>query len=129
MSDCHRAIARPKKQGMARPKIESFEEFWPFYLNEHRKPLTRTLHFIGSTMGIFILIAAFASGAPAYALLGFLPGYGFAWFSHFFIEKNKPASFSYPLWSFIADWKMWGCMISGRIGNELSRHLRGSVAT
>jgi hypothetical protein len=123
MSNCVFAFARPKKQGMARPRIESFEEFWPFYLNEHRKPLTRTLHFIGSTLGVFVFIAAFAWGAPAFAPLGLLPGYGFAWFSHFVIEKNKPASFTYPLWSFIADWKMWALMLTGRIGSEVSRHV------
>jgi hypothetical protein len=109
---------------MARPRIQTFQEFWPFYLNEHRKPATRTLHFVGSTIGLFVFFGAFATGQPHLALLGLLPGYGFAWFSHFVIEKNKPASFSYPLWSFIADWKMWAFILTGRIRTEVARHIQ-----
>lgn len=106
---------------MARPRIQSFEEFWPFYLGEHRKPATRTLHFIGSTIALFVVAAGIATGQYSLIALGLLPGYGFAWFSHFFVEKNKPASFSYPLWSFIADWKMWAFILTGRIGTEVAR--------
>lgn len=113
---------------MARPRIESFEEFWPFYLGEHRKPSTRTLHFIGSTIALFLAVAGVATGQYYLIALGLLPGYGFAWFSHFFVEKNKPASFSYPLWSFIADWKMWACILTGRISSEVSRHVERRAA-
>lgn len=111
---------------MARPRIQSFEEFWPFYLREHSKPLTRTLHFIGSTIGLLVVLGAIATRQLYYAPLGLIPGYGFAWFSHFVIEKNRPASFSYPLWSFIADWKMWACILTGRIRSEVQRSVGAS---
>lgn len=102
-------------------RIQTFREFWPFYLGEHAKPATRAFHFAGSSLGLLVVLWALASGRPAAALLGLLPGYGFAWYSHFFIERNKPASFKYPLWSFIADWKMWAMILSGRIHAEVER--------
>jgi hypothetical protein len=104
---------------MPQKTITSFEEFWPFYLGEHAKPATRAFHFAGTTTALVIVIAAIATQQPWWMLFSLLPGYGLAWFSHFFIEKNKPASFKYPLWSFIADWKMWALMLSGR-GHTLS---------
>jgi len=105
---------------MSTKRIESFEEFWPFYVGEHRVPACRALHFIGSTLGLVLIALAiavnpwFLAGAP-------VVGYGFAWVGHFWIEKNKPASFSYPLWSFIADWKMWSLMLTGRMGREVEQ--------
>lgn len=108
---------------MSDKPIQTYEQFWPFYLREHSKPATRLWHFVGSSLGLLVVLWAFATGRPGWAPLGLLPGYGFAWYSHFFIEKNRPASFKYPLWSFISDWKMWGLMLSGRIGGELRRHL------
>lgn len=98
-------------------KYETFREFWPFYVCEHSKPLTRLFHFIG-TAAIFPLLYAAVIYNPYLALLIPVTAYGFAWFSHFFIENNKPATFTYPLWSLAGDFRMFGLMIIGKMGRE-----------
>ena len=95
-------------------RYKSFAEFWPFYVAEHSKPATRWLHLIGTTAGITLLIYFIASGRWYLFPLALVPGYGFAWLAHFLIEKNKPATFKYPLWSFIGDYKMIAWMLMGR---------------
>ena len=102
-------------------RFTSFEEFWPFYVREHANPFNRVLHFIGSTLGLICFIMAFATGRWWFVLLGLTAGYGFAWFGHFFLERNKPATFKYPLWSFRADWKMWTLMLLGQMEPEVRR--------
>ena len=102
-------------------KIKTYAEFWDFYLLEHTQPMTRYLHFIGTSLGIILLIWFLQSGSYLYIPLCFIIGYGFAWFSHFFIEKNKPASFKYPFWSFISDYKMMFYMLIGKIDAEVER--------
>jgi hypothetical protein len=106
---------------MAAERIASFREFWPFYLREHSRPLTRGLHYLG-TAGLFATAAA-AVVSGRLALFALLPvvGYGFAWTAHFFVEKNRPATFTYPLWSLKADFVMFGKMLSGRMTEELRR--------
>ena len=74
-------------------KYQSFQEFWPFYLREHAHPLSRAMHYIGTTGVMAIVVAAFASGNLVWLWLMPLCGYGFAWAAHFFVEKNKPATF------------------------------------
>lgn len=108
---------------MPAPRIESFAEFWPFYVREHRLRSTRLLHCLGTTLALVAMVAAVALGW--WLLLVAVPvlGYGLAWISHFFIEKNRPASFSYPLWSLASDFKMWGLMITGRMEAEAQRIL------
>ena len=93
-------------------KYNSFKEFYPFYLSEHLNPICRTLHFIGSLSVIGFIIISFFN----IKMLFFAPlcGYGFAWVGHFFFEKNKPATFTYPLYSFIGDWAMFKDIIIGR---------------
>src|SRR5262245_44266689 len=103
--------------------IKSFEEFWPFYVREHSKPGCRLLHFIGSTAGLMCLVLAAFLGNPWLLPLGFVVGYGFAWTIHAFIQRNRPATFKYPLWSFMADWKMWKLTLLGRMGGEVQRAL------
>lgn len=92
---------------MKQAEFKSFKEFYPYYLNEHNHPVCRALHYFGSTLVLVIL------GYSLYTLnstpLITLPivGYGFAWVGHFFFEHNKPATFKYPLYSFIGDWVMY----------------------
>ncbi len=108
-------------------RITSFEEFWPFYVGEHRSPLNRLLHYLGT--GSAIIIVTYTSITLSNILLLLLAplvGYGNAWIGHFYIEKNKPASFKYPLWSFFADLKMLGYALTGRMGKEMVR-LYGST--
>jgi len=92
-------------------KFNSFKEFYPFYLNQHTNTTCRRLHFIGSLLVITTLLFALFNGQ--YLLLWLLPiiGYGFAWCGHFFFEKNKPATFTYPLYSFFGDWVMFKDML------------------
>jgi len=103
--------------------IETYPEFWDFYVREHSKPLTRTLHFVGTSLGLILLIYFAATGRWYLFLIFPVVGYAFAWFAHFVVEKNKPASFKYPLWSFISDFKMMWFMITGRMGREVERVL------
>jgi hypothetical protein len=111
---------------MPESHIISFAEFWPFYVREHSHPLNRQLHFIGSNLGLVCLCVCFYMGNLLFIPLGLMLGYGFAWIGHFFIERNKPASFNYPLWSFRADWKMWALMLTGRMSVEVERALRAT---
>jgi hypothetical protein len=106
---------------MSAGRIASFEAFWPFYLGEHSLPATRWFHFVGSWIALLNLVTAAVTQTPWYLLSALVSGYAFAWVSHFFIEKNRPATFTYPLWSFAADWKMWAFMMTGRLGPELQR--------
>jgi hypothetical protein len=96
-------------------RFASYDEFFTFYLKQHSDPRNRRMHAIGTTLGIAVVIAAFATGHPWYALLFFPVGYGCAWFGHFVLEKNKPATFGHPFWSFISDFRMLGLMFTGRL--------------
>lgn len=102
-------------------RFNSFEEFWPFYVKEHSHPLNRALHFIGSTCGALTAGAALATFQWWALPLAPVIGYGFAWIGHFLVEKNKPATFKYPLWSFMGDWVMWFKILTGRMNEELAR--------
>jgi hypothetical protein len=137
-------------------RIRTMNEFWPYYLSEHRLPVDRALHFVG-TSWFFVVLAgcfvaspvwfpvAFALGSaitwygatrmeperPAflpmavmlllgtvacpYFLTGVVGAYLFAWFGHFVVEKNRPATFKYPVWSFLSDFRMWGHLATGRL--------------
>lgn len=106
---------------MAERTITSFRDFWPYYLREHAKPVTRALHYAGTTLVVGIALYALVTGS--WLLLAALPvaGYGFAWAAHFAVEKNRPATFNYPLWSLAGDFKMWWMWLTGRLGPELER--------
>jgi len=105
---------------MAR-ECRSFAEFWPFYLREHSKPRTRALHYAGTTLVVAILIFAVATARWWLLLLVPIAGYGFAWIAHFSVEKNRPATFTYPLWSLAADFRMWWMWLTGRLDPELEK--------
>lgn len=102
-------------------EIKTYREFWPFYLSQHAHPLDRRLHFIGTTIVIALLATAIAT--RHFWLLWLMPvaGYGFAWFGHFIVEKNRPATFTYPLWSLGSDFVMWWKIATRRIDGELAR--------
>lgn len=95
-------------------RLASFEEFWPFYVSQHSRPSTRALHFAGTTMVLGSLLAG-ALVAPGWAVLAPVVGYGPAWVGHFFFEKNRPATFRHPFYSFAGDWVMFKDILSGKI--------------
>jgi len=96
-------------------RFASFREFYAFYLEEHRNTVSRRLHFIGSC-GVLVLVAtAIVQRNGWWLLAALLCGYGFAWVGHFFFEKNRPATFKHPLYSFIGDWMMFKDILTGRI--------------
>lgn len=99
----------------------TFSQFWPFYLREHSKPVTRGLHYVGTSL--VVLIAIGSALTANWWLFIALPvaGYFFAWVAHFGVEKNRPATFTYPLWSLAADFRMWWLWLTGRLGPELKK--------
>lgn len=99
----------------------SFEQFWPHYLREHAKPGTRLSHYIGTALTLAVLGWALLSGNLLILLLIPVVGYGFAWVSHAFVERNKPATFTYPLWSLMSDYRMFFLAMTGRLKPELDR--------
>ena len=100
---------------------KSFAEFWPFYLREHSRPATRNLHYIGTALVIALAIVAVVAGNWWLLLALPVAGYFFAWIAHFRVERNRPATFTYPLWSLAADFRMFFMWITGRLGPELER--------
>ena len=93
----------------------SFREFYPYYLSEHTNRTCRRLHFVGSTLVLITLVAAVATHHWIWLWLLPLLGYGFAWAGHFFFEKNRPATFTHPFYSFIGDWCMYRDIWLGRV--------------
>ncbi|NMP33282.1 DUF962 domain-containing protein [Thalassotalea sp. M1531] len=87
-------------------KYKSFEDFYPFYLSQHQNKICRVLHYIGSGLALCWLVLAVIQLKPMYLFYGLINGYTFAWLGHFFFEKNRPATFTYPWYSFIGDWRM-----------------------
>ena len=100
-------------------RYKSFREFWPYYLREHSKPRTRALHYAGTSLVVLIALGAIVTGT--WWLLAMMPvaGYGFAWASHAAVERNRPATFTYPGWSLKADFLMWWLWLTGRLRPEL----------
>lgn len=95
--------------------FSSFAEFYPYYLSEHGNSTSRRLHFIGTSLVIFILALAIGRGAWWLLLLLPIGGYGFAWVGHFFFEKNRPATFQHPFYSLLGDFAMYRDMILGKV--------------
>jgi hypothetical protein len=95
--------------------LKTFAEFYPYYLGEHANRTCRRLHFIGSSLALLCLVTGLLRGQPLYFVYALLCGYGFAWVGHFVFEKNRPASFKRPLYSFMGDWVMYKDIWVGKI--------------
>jgi hypothetical protein len=122
---------------MAKKRFKTFEEFWPYYVSQHLNPINRGLHFVGVLFAFLTMIHwVLTASAPQVVFLGFVTviwimlkhigialfgGYLFAWVGHFVFEKNKPATFQYPLWSLQGDFRMWRYMLEGKMEVEVRR--------
>ena len=102
-------------------RLETFEDFWPYYLNEHAKPRTRALHYLGTGLATLAAAAFVVTVNPWLLLVMVVAGYAPAWTAHFFIEKNRPATFSYPIWSLAGDFRMTFSWLTGHIAEDLER--------
>jgi hypothetical protein len=103
-------------------KIKTLKEFWPFYLAEHSSRANRLLHTLGSTFALVFLSLVFYERNLNYLFFAIVSGYAFAWTGHFFIQKNRPATFKYPFFSFISDWKMFYYILSFQIAGEYKKY-------
>jgi hypothetical protein len=95
--------------------FRTFRDFYPFYLGEHANRICRQLHFAGTSIAVALFIAAAVSRWWWFVAVAFVQGYAFAWVGHFFFEHNKPATFKYPWFSLMGDWRLWWDMLTGRV--------------
>lgn len=95
--------------------FNSFAEFYPYYLSEHQNTVCRRLHFVGTTVVIALILAAFFTRQWWFLALTPIAGYSFAWVGHFAFENNRPATFKHPWYSFLGDWKMFFDMLTRKI--------------
>ena len=102
-------------------RIRTYREFWPHYLREHARPETRAAHLAGTAVASVSLFALFVTGNPWLIPVALAGGYGPAWFGHFFLERNRPATFSYPLWSLVSDYRMALTWVGGQLEAELDK--------
>ena len=107
---------------MSQPRYRTVEEFWPYYVREHQHPLTRQLHFIGNTNLFLWLGLASLKRSPGLVIFAIVSSYAFAWIGHFFVEKNMPATFKYPVLSAICDMIMYGKMWRGEMDAEVEKY-------
>ena len=107
---------------MTEQRFDSFDDFWPYYLAEHSDPTNRALHVGGLLAAAGVVGYAAAARKPKMLALAPAIGYGAAWIGHFFIEKNRPATFTHPLWSVMGDMKMTSMALTGRLDDELRRY-------
>lgn len=103
-------------------RIGTYEEFWPHYLAEHSRPATRACHFIGTGLALACLAGAAATRDPRLVGMAAVSGYAFAWISHAMVERNRPATFTHPVWSLASDFRMFFLFVAGRLDQELRRH-------
>jgi hypothetical protein len=101
-------------------RLRSFEAFWPFYVSQHHHPTNRLCHFVGTT-GVLLCLLGGVLVSSHVLLFAPIFGYGFAWIGHFFVERNRPATFEYPLWSLRGDFRMYSLMLQGRMWPEVQK--------
>lgn len=106
---------------MTHPGFTDLDSFWPFYIAQHMNRTNRRLHFYGTNLGLVFLSMALAYRRPLLLAPALLLGYGLAWVGHYAVEKNRPATFQYPLLSFRADLRMWRLMWTGGMEAEIIR--------
>ena len=106
---------------MSEQRFRTFSEFYPFYLGEHTNPMCRRLHFTGTSLAAVLLAGALVTQRWWLILAALVVGYVFAWVGHFFFEKNRPATFTYPLWSLASDYRMTWRWLTGRLHDDLMR--------
>lgn len=113
------AALKPEFEPTPDPKfelpIQDYSTFYRFYLTEHRNIMSRRLHVVGSSIGLYCVSKAIRQKKAKYVLYGLLAGYACAWVGHFVFEKNKPASFKQPVYSFISDWRMFADVLRGQL--------------
>lgn len=114
-------------ESAAMQEPRSFREFWPVYVLAHRQRLTRAFHSAGTLTGWGIFLAAIALRAWWLILVALAVPYALAWFSHFFVEHNRPATFGHPLWSWAADQKMVAMVLAGKMRKEVERCARAAA--
>ncbi|GAB4115345.1 MAG: DUF962 domain-containing protein [Wenzhouxiangellaceae bacterium] len=102
-------------ESMSEQRFQTFREFYPYYLDEHRNLTCRRLHVIGSLLVLVILAVSMVTANAWWLLLMPVAGYGFAWVGHFFFEHNRPATFKYPLYSLLGDWVMLADTLRGKL--------------
>jgi len=99
----------------SKQQFNSFKEFYPFYLSQHQNKINRLLHFVGLWLVLLLLVYAYLMSSIGFVILAIVAGYGFAWIGHYVFEKNKPATFEHPFYSFMADWVMFKDIFTGDI--------------
>jgi hypothetical protein len=95
--------------------FRTFADFYPFYLSEHANRISRRLHFVGTSIAVALLIAALVTQLWWLVAAALIQGYALAWVGHFFFEHNRPATFRYPRFSFMGDWRLWWEILTGKV--------------
>ncbi len=102
-------------------KPRSFNEFWPSYVRDHSHPTNRRLHVVGTGLAFVLLALGAILEQPLFLLGALVSGYALSWIGHFFVEHNRPATFRAPLWSLMADFRMFYLTINGKMAAEIER--------